>query len=97
VLTGGNLANSTMGDWVKVTATASSTLRVQTIGNLNVDPAVSVFDVSGTNQIGTTYDNYGPGDTTFPITTAGTYYVAFGQGGAYTSTYATYQAIIRDN
>ena len=82
---------------MKVTATASSTLHVQTVGNINVYSAVSVFQSDGVTQVGATFDNYGPADTTFAITTAGVYYVAFGQGQLYTSTYATYQAIIRDN
>jgi hypothetical protein len=96
VLNGGNLANSTSGDWVKITATAMSTLHVQTIGNINVDPMITVYQSDGTTSVGT-FDSGQQADAMFSITTAGTYYVAFGQGQIYTSTYAAYQAIIRDN
>lgn len=98
VLTGADLAvNGTSGDWVQVTVAANKTLHVQTVGDYLTDVAVSVWQSNGTTQVGATYDGGGQADTTFAITTAGTYYVSFTPGQYYAAPDTKYQAILRTN
>ena len=82
VLTAGNLNdNSGGGDWVKVTMpTGTTSLRVQSTGDLSTGVAVAVTS-DGTNPVGSTTSTTDTGsivDATFTGLTAGsTYYVTF--------------------
>ena len=95
VLTGGDLSKGTGADWVKITATAASTLHLQTVGDLNTDTAVTVYQANGMTAVGMPVDTGGAADGTVAITAAGTYYVVFSQGMSYATSNPTYTGIIR--
>ena len=94
VLTNGDL--STGGDWVKVTlAAAQTSLRVQTIGDVNTDALVTLLKSDGTTQVGTA-ETASTVDNTFTGLTAGaTYYVTFTQGQMNFFSSTDYSAILR--
>ncbi|MGH7296560.1 MAG: hypothetical protein ACRELB_16600, partial [Polyangiaceae bacterium] len=96
VLTGGNLTDTTSQDWVKVTLAANTTLRVTTAGDVLNDIVVTLYANDGTTTVGGgAVETGGPVDTTFPVTTAGTYYVVFSAGIFFDPTHGTYDAALR--
>jgi hypothetical protein len=100
VLTGGNLANASAGDWVKVVLPPGMTnIRAQTVGDTLTDVAVQLMADDGLTDVGGgPNETGGLVDVTFTgLSAASTYYVTFapGQTGAFTPADATYTAIIR--
>jgi hypothetical protein len=97
VLTGGDLSHSSgKGDWVKVTMPAgTTTLRVQTTGDMLTDAAVGLLESDGITAAAFRVETGSNVDTNFAgLTAHATYYVTFGPGVA-RATPSDYTGIIR--
>jgi hypothetical protein len=96
VLTDGDLARNSF-DWVKLTVAGTTTLRVQTTGDLATDTRVTAYQSDGLTVVATPIDTGYAADGTIPLTVAGTYYVEFSQGQNYVpgTPHTKYTAIIR--
>jgi hypothetical protein len=94
VLTGGDHAKSSW-DWVKLSVARPTTLRVQTVGDLNTDTRVTAYLSDAMTVTGFPIDTGFAADGTIALNGAGTYYVEFSQGMDYAPPHTTYTAIIR--
>jgi hypothetical protein len=95
VLTDGDLAKNPLGDYVKLTVAAPTTLRVQTTGDLATDTRVTPWQSNGLTVAAPPIDTGYAADGTVALKSAGTYYLEFTQGQDYAAPHSKYTAIIR--
>jgi len=94
VLTDGDLARNAF-DWIRLTVPGTTTLRVQTTGDLATDTRVTAYQGDGQTVVGRPIDAGYAADGTIPLTVAGTYYVEFSQGQDYAPPHTKYTAVLR--